>query len=761
MRHVFLGEANRLGASAVHVHRHTGIVERLLDARVGCAGNIADLIQHAFGESVISIHVGTNDLYVDGRREAEVENLGDNVHRQHVKGYTRILAGQHTAKALDIGRGGMMVFGQLHLDVGVRRSNGRRGRVRKVQSGVRQADIIQNCHDLFGGDLLTDGGVNLVAERGCFLDARARVSAHVNLELAGVYRGEEVLAQPWLQHDYRTDREQQEQDKENRRVVHAEGEQAQIAVAKALKARFKTALEADEGIATVEFPARLGVVVLLEQVFGHGGHQRPREQIAGEHGEDHGFGHGNEEESRHAAQEEHGHEDNADGQGGNQSGNGNLRRAVEDGLLQLFAGLKVAVDVFNGNCGVIHQDADGQSHASQGHDVDGLVQHGEHAERTENGERNGDRDDDRGAKTAQENQNHDGGEAGGDDGLADHTVDGAAHKDRLIGEETDLQLRRHSSLQTHALQLVAHSFDDVQRGGRAGFHHAHHDGAFAVNAHNIGLRRVAVAHVGYVADIDHSAVHRLDGQIVQVVDHLRSGVGLDGVFEAVDLHRAGWHDQVLRRDGIDHIGGRESLGLERVQVKVHLNLALLAAIGKRRLRSLDGCQLGADVLLAQVVQLLLVEAFAGKTEHQNGHAGSVVLDDEWRIGTGRQAAQLHLADGRYLGYGVADIDVRLEENLDDSQAVERLRLDVLDVVDRGGHAALAVGHDAVGHLRRGEAVEVPHHRHHRDIDVGKDVRRHRQDAEDAENQNQKREHDKGVRSPQRKPDNPHRAGTRS
>ena len=36
-------------------------------------------------------------------------------------------------------------------------------------------------------------------------------------------------------------------------------------------------------------------------------------------------------------------------------------------------------------------------------------------------------------------------------------------------------------------------------------------------------------------------------------------------------------------------------------------------------------------------------------------------------------------------------------------ADQRLRLDVLDVVDRGGHAALGVGDDAVGDLIGGEA----------------------------------------------------------
>ena len=96
-----------------------------------------------------------------------------------------------------------------------------------------------------------------------------------------------------------------------------------------------------------------------------------------------------------------------------------------------------------------------------------------------------------------------------------------------------------------------------------------------------------------------------------------------------------------------------------------------------------------------------------------------------------------------------------------ADAVERLRLDVLDVVDRGGHAALAVGDDAGGHLLRGESGEVPDHGDDGNVDVGKDIRGHRLDAEDAEDQNQQREDDEGIRPPQRKPDNPHKAGTRS
>ena len=70
--------------------------------------------------------------------------------------------------------------------------------------------------------------------------------------------------------------------------------------------------------------------------------------------------------------------------------------------------------------------------------------------------------------------------------------------------------------------IVAHALDDVERGGRAGLQDVHHDGAAAIDAHDVGLRRVAVAHVGHVADVDHGAVHRLDGQVVQLIEHARA-----------------------------------------------------------------------------------------------------------------------------------------------------------------------------------------------------------------------------------------------
>ncbi len=104
-------------------------------------------------------------------------------------------------------------------------------------------------------------------------------------------------------------------------------------------------------------------------------------------------------------------------------------RAIQDAAVQIgLSFVEIAVDVFNFDRGVVHQDADRQSQTAQGHDVDGFAQRAQHADGAEDRKRNRDRDDQRAAPASEKEQDHDGGEAGGDDGFADHSADGGAHE---------------------------------------------------------------------------------------------------------------------------------------------------------------------------------------------------------------------------------------------------------------------------------------------------------------------------------------------
>jgi hypothetical protein len=150
-------------------------------------------------------------------------------------------------------------------------------------------------------------------------------------------------------------------------------------------------------------------------------------------------------------------------------------------------------------------------------------------------------------------------------------------------------------------------------------------------------------------------------------------------------------------------------------------------------RSNSSCSLRVSLLQAQL---------------QNGHARGVVLDDVGRGGARRKDAQQRLRDGRDLRQGHLDLGVGLEVEPDDRSAAIGLRLDVLDVVDGGGHGPLEDGDDALFHLFGRKAGVAPYHdADHRDIDVGKDIDRHGQDGGHAQNGNQERDHDKGIRPP--------------
>ena len=123
---------------------------------------------------------------------------------------------------------------------------------------------------------------------------------------------------------------------------------------------------------TVLGPAAL-MLVPAHDVHHQRGDQGARKQVRGQHGEDDRLGQGHEQELGHPGQEEHGHEHDADAQGGNEGGHGDLLRAVENRLLQFLALGEVALDVLDLHRGVVHQNADRQRQSAQGHDVDGLA----------------------------------------------------------------------------------------------------------------------------------------------------------------------------------------------------------------------------------------------------------------------------------------------------------------------------------------------------------------------------------------------------
>src|SRR5579863_8722560 len=110
--------------------------------------------------------------------------------------------------------------------------------------------------------MLANGRIHMVAKRGRLLNARAGVSPQMNFELAGIDGGEKVLAEPGNEDPQGGQRNRQEQNEEDLRMVDTESQQAHVSAAKLLKARLERELKHDERIAAGVFAGGAGVVVL-------------------------------------------------------------------------------------------------------------------------------------------------------------------------------------------------------------------------------------------------------------------------------------------------------------------------------------------------------------------------------------------------------------------------------------------------------------------------------------------------------------------
>ena len=83
--------------------------------------------------------------------------------------------------------------------------------------------------------------------------------------------------------------------------------------------------------------------------------------------------------------------------------------------------------------------------------------------------------------------------------------------------------------------------------------------------------------------------------------------------------------------------------------------------------------------------------------------------------------ELRLRDCRNLRDALLDFCRGLEEDFDDGNPVQRLRLNVLDIVNRRGKRALRLADDPIAHLLRVQPTVIPDDADDGNINVGENV----------------------------------------
>ena len=138
--------------------------------------------------------------------------------------------------------------------------------------------------------------------------------------------------------------------------------------------------------------------------------------------------------------------------------------------------------------------------------------------------------------------------------------------------QRDLESRRGSDVLMSG-SLLLDAGDDGERRDRAVLQHLHQHRAVAVDVHDVGLRRIAVAHVRDVAHIDHGAVDGLDRQ---VAEFLRSSSGallsLMAYSKLPIFCGADRRDQVLRGQRVGDVLAGQAARLQRRGIEVDLDL---------------------------------------------------------------------------------------------------------------------------------------------------------------------------------------------
>src|SRR5207245_5525526 len=134
---------------------------------------------------------------------------------------------------------------------------------------------------------------------------------------------------------------------------------------------------------------------------------------------------------------------------------------------------------------------------------------------------------------------------------------------------------------------------------------------------------------------------------------------------------------------------------------------LLTAIGIGHGHTGHGDDLGTNEIQTIVVELLLRQILSREGQLEDGHTRRAIGKNEWRRRSSRQLPELGLRNSCNLGNALLNVCGRLEEHFNNSNSIERLRLDVFDVVDGGRNISLSGGNDPLAYLLCVDIVIVP------------------------------------------------------
>ncbi len=158
-------------------------------------------------------------------------------------------------------------------------------------------------------------------------------------------------------------------------------------------------------------------------------------------------------------------------------------------------------------------------------------------------------------------------------------------------------------------------------------------------AHDVGLRRITVAHLRDVAYINHAAFDVLIGRLLSAATLSVLPFICTLYSRAPILAVPPGRIRFCALTALTTSLGDKPFGLQRTRIDVDHDLADLAAKGQRDGRTLHCSKLCTDEAVAEVVERLLGQRIARQPELQYRDSRRVIRNDVRRQGARRQHAQ--------------------------------------------------------------------------------------------------------------------------
>src|SRR6185312_3902619 len=155
-------------------------------------------------------------------------------------------------------------------------------------------------------------------------------------------------------------------------------------------------------------------------------------------------------------------------------------------------------------------------------------------------------------------------------------------------------------------------------------------GRLAIHTHDARLNLGGIGGATYIGDEDRGAVHRLQRQLIDLLDVVELAVGIDVVIEAADANIAGRQDQVRAVDRANDVHDAHVVGLQLHGVHVDHDLPVAAAEGLRHRCTGHTRDLIANVVLPEIAQPRLPEPLALQGDQAHRQTCGVELQHDGR-----------------------------------------------------------------------------------------------------------------------------------